>query len=58
MYLTHKHAAITSEIIPLLYCPLELYYHFAGTYTSKGQKVFTAEKCKKHIKIVAVDTAE
>ena len=47
MYLTHKHAAITSEIIPLLYCPLELYYHVAGTNTSTGQKVFTAEKCKK-----------
>lgn len=47
MYLTHKHAAITSEIIPLLYCLLELYYHVAGTDTSMGQKVFTAEKCKK-----------
>ena len=47
MYLTHKHAAITNEIIPLLYCPLELSYHVSGTYTSMGQNVFMAEKCKK-----------
>lgn len=46
MYLTHKHAAITGEVIPLLYNPLSLFYHVTGTCCSMGQELFKRENRK------------
>lgn len=49
MYLTHEHAAITGEVIPLLYSPLELCYHVTGTYSSVGQELFKERKWKIYV---------
>jgi hypothetical protein len=56
MYFTHKHAAMTSEIIPLLYSPLEMFCYVTGTQF-RGSEVLKEIKWGKntYIKIVAVD---